>query len=347
MKILAFSDIHFWKKSAETAEQALCEGVCADIRAHKPDLVVFGGDLNHTHNSVDTDVLHAMARAMATVARTAVEVTGRKLVAISGNHDTALRGMHKNIVEAMAELCGDIEAHTKPAYIEDADLLLVPYPPADEEGADDFAKRVARIGKDNQPKNALVHVELADIRYSPASSHTTEHPFILPESVKTILAGHYHHPESREVGGRMIHVIGSPLYHNYSDQIVDIPRGWLMLEDGNVTRLTCSYGPVFHTIRGAQAADFEGSANCNLRVRVADKDEYIALRDEIGRLRGTCKSVQVIGQTTEVSQALYKEETNTLDITKPDEVYLEFVKKNNLSERVAAAGREFLTQVIK
>lgn len=347
MRILAFSDIHFWKKSSEVAEKALCEGVCADIRAYKPDLVVFGGDINHTHNSVDTDVLHAMARSMASVARTSVEVTGRKLVAISGNHDTALRGMHKNIVEALAELCGDIEAHTKPGYVEDADLLLVPYPPADEDGADDFAKRVAMLGRDKQPSNALVHVELADIRYSPASNHTTDHPFVLPESVKTIVAGHYHHPESRELGGRMIHVIGSPLYHNYSDQIVDIPRGWLLFEDGNVTRLTCNVGPVFHTITGDQAATFQGTYNCNLRVRVKDKGEYDSLKVVIDSLRGTCKSVQVIGQTTEVSQALYKEETKTLDITRPDAVYSEFVKKNDLSERLAAAGRSFLTQVIK
>ena len=35
------------------------------------------------------------------------------------------------------------------------------------------------------------------------------------------------------------------------------------------------------------------------------------------------------------------------EMCRPDEVYCSFVKKNNLSERVAAAGREFLTQVIK
>ena len=344
MKILLFSDLHFWKKTASYLEPTVSGWINSMILDQNPDLVVFGGDLNHTHNSVDTDVLHAITRSMATVAATAKNVTGRPLLALSGNHDTALRGMQKNFVEALANISPHIQSITEPSLIEG--ILFIPYP----DGSDYFAKHVEGLGE-HGPDTAVVHVELSDVRYTPASDHTSDNPVTIPESVKTVLAGHYHHPEDYVVAGKKIHVIGSPCYHTYSDMVVDNPRGLVVFDTDSHTlkRFENPLGPVFHTEHAETVKtlfDREGLSRYNLRVRVDSKKQYESIQDDLEALRELCMSVRVIGKTTDVSQALVREETKTLDMKNTDEVFGAFCAKNSITDRLKDVGKSILTEVL-
>jgi UDP-2,3-diacylglucosamine pyrophosphatase LpxH len=346
--ILFFSDVHFWKKTLSYLKPTLEDWMVSQIYEHKPDLVVFGGDLNHTHNSVDTDVMHAIASSMDAVAAAAKEVTGRNLVAISGNHDTALRGMQKNIVEAVATLSPDIEAYTKPYYLKDFDILLIPYP----DGSQEFIDKVASLGTDAKPAIAIVHVELSEIRYTPANTHVTDKPFTIPESVKTVLAGHYHHPESKVVAGKNIHIVGSPIYHNYSDQMVDLPRGALLFDTltHSVTRLHNPHGQIFHTVTTAMLPKLMSCTNVSpatllkthMRVKVDSKEEYDSSKPAIESLRAKCASLRVIGKTSAVSQALQREETKTLDMNNPMDLLIAFCKKNTIEPNLVSVGKQIM-----
>lgn len=322
----------------------------AQVYEHKPDLVVFGGDLVHLHNHVEVDVLHTLAGAMSRFAAAAKEVTGRNLVAISGNHDTALRGMQKNIVEAVATLSNDIDAHTRPYYLADFNTLLIPYPDDSQE----FIDKVAYLGKEAKPTTAIVHVELSEIRYTPANTHVTDKPFTIPESVKTVLAGHYHHPESKVVAGKNIHIVGSPIYHNYSDQIVDLPRGALLFDTDThqVTRLYNPHGQIFHTSNTETMATFltgkcDWLARTHLRVKVDSREDYDANKEAIEQLRGLCASLRVIGNTAAVTQVLHREETKTLDMNNPLELLSAFCKKNTIEPDLAAVGKAILGDLTK
>jgi UDP-2,3-diacylglucosamine pyrophosphatase LpxH len=344
-KVLVTSDWHFWKKSCRSLEDTTT-WIIQQIRELKPDLVVFGGDLVHLHNHVETDVMHYIAKCVSDLATAAHDVTGKNLVAISGNHDTALRGMQKNIVEAIATLSDKVDAYTEPHYLEGFDMLLIPYP----DGSQEFIDKVAELGTSNRPATAVVHVELSDVRYTPASKHETDHPFTIPESVKTILAGHYHHPETKVIAGKTLHVVGSPIYHNYSDRMVDIPRGALIFDTAThaVTRLNNPHGQVFHTAPSSQVLSMISGmdptllAKTHMRVNVESKEDYDATKPAIEQLRGMCASLRVIGNTAAVTQVLHREETKTLDMNNPMELLQAFCKKNTIEPDLASVGKAIL-----
>ena len=54
-----------------------CRWIAEQIRLYRPERVVFCGDLNHSHNSIETDTFHALASAISVVADAGFEVTER------------------------------------------------------------------------------------------------------------------------------------------------------------------------------------------------------------------------------------------------------------------------------
>lgn len=347
-KVFIFSDVHFFRGRNDYLLQT-GDWLVSQIQYHKPNLVVFGGDANHTHNQIEVPTLHAMASFFGAIANCAKEVTGEKLVAISGNHDTSLKSGGKNTVDSLAALSPNIKSVTRPEVLMPSGILLIPHPPTEESQAEVFREEVTRAAALSRPDAALVHVELSDIRYTPASPHCTEHPFVMPTSVRTVLAGHYHHPATTQVGDRKVHVIGSPCYHTYADQLVSTPRGALLyhLSSGRVDRLENPCGPIYHTIETGHIpfiSTHKDISRMLLRVKVAGRDEYEINKESIDDLRKVAKSVRVMGADAKASGEIYRAETSTMNTSNPMDFFNTFCKKKNLPREVVDYGRKLMEE---
>lgn len=348
MKVMVFSDLHFFRGRSYLLDT--CQWVAGMVEQTRPDLVVFGGDLNHSHSYVEVDTLHAMTQSFEAVARAAVKVTGKKLVAISGNHDTALKDGGKNILQAIGFVSDNMQVITDPTR--DGDFLFVPHPPANKDAYFAFNKRAAEVGAGAVAM--FSHVELADVRYTPASSHCTEHPFEVPSSVKLIVNGHYHHPEVRDGGGRRVVIAGSPCYHSYADMMVSTPRGVVVVTNptgsADVVWHKNPHGPIYHTIETSQIeaiSRHQDVGRMMLRVKVESQQDYEASKEGINLLRQHATSVRVVGANTKASSSIYKAETSTIGLTSPEDLVSAYVRKNSLSKAHHDYANKLLSEASK
>lgn len=346
MRYLVFSDLHYFRGRPYILDT--CQWIAQQIDADPTiGAVVFCGDLNHAHNYVETDVLHDMAAGISAITEV-VKRRGVKLYAISGNHDTTLRNSGKNVIEALGSLNEHLIPITSPTTINGA--VYAPYPPQGKEDLDAYMVKLeaAAQGVDLM----FSHFELADIRYTPASSHTSEHPTQIPQSIKFVVNGHYHHPEHKEIAGKQIVLVGSPCYHTYADMLVETPRGVMVIDhqQGNFsyTRYENPIGPIFHTIETSQimAALAHPSANrLMLRIKISTKEEYEQWKPRIMDLREIAKSVRVIGKTNETTAEIYKEETSTISSVDPASMLRSYATKKNISKELADYGTSILERV--
>lgn len=339
-KILVFSDLHFFRGRLDYLQET-CSWIASQIMKQTPDLVVFCGDLNHSHNNVETDTLHCMSRCMSEIADATRQHTGKPLLAISGNHDTALKSTEKNVVEAIAFLSPNIRAITTPTAVEG--YAFAPYPPS----GDKFDAYLTALHAINSPV-IFGHLELADIAYSPASPQASEHPFPLPSQTKLIVNGHYHHPQRKTVAGVDTVIVGSPCYHTYADCMVETPRGVLLLELGSEVKTTWienPIGPIYHTISTVQipaVLTHPNVARMRLRVKVRDKEDYEQSKAAILRLREVASSVRVTAASTDAVAEIHKVETTAIDAADPLFVFRAYAAKKNLTASVVSGGESFL-----
>lgn len=347
-KILVFSDLHFFRGRLDYLLQT-CNWVAEQIQSLRPNMVVFCGDLNHSHNSVETDTLHAMTEAISVVAAAAKRVTGDPLIALSGNHDTALKSTERNVVEALGFLSGNIHPVTTPQSFRG--FCFAPYPPA----GDKFDSYLADLHKIAAPV-VFAHWELSDIAYSPASPQESDHPFPIPVGTKVVVNGHYHHPMAKNIGaGVTALIVGSPCYHSYSDCMVETPRGLMLLDvevDGrinSVTRVENPHGPIYHTIESQQIPAVLQHANLprmRLRVKVKDKEDYEANKAAVLRLRETALSVRVMAASADTVAQIHQQESTTVNVADPFAMLKAYATKKNLDPKMVASGESILFSAI-
>jgi len=342
-KILVFSDLHFFRGRLDYLQES-CRWIADQIRRQPVDMVVFCGDLNHSHNNVETDTLHCMSQSMGEIAEATRVRTGKPLFAISGNHDTALKSTEKNIVEAISFLSPNITAITKPREV--FGYAFAPYPPS----GDKFDEYLSAL----HSLNASVifgHLELADIAYSPASPQASDHPFPIPPQTKLVVNGHYHHPQRKKVAGVETVIVGSPCYHSYADAMVETPRGVLLLEtDPSAKSISTTWvenpiGPIYHTIRTIQipaVLQHPNVGRMRLRVKVQDQLDYEESKAGIMRLREVAGSVRVTALTNDAVAQIHKAETTAIDAADPLSVFRAYVAKKNLDTRFVNGGESLL-----
>lgn len=352
MRYLVFSDLHFFRGRQYLIDT--CHWIADQISDHKPDRVVFCGDLNHSHNFVETDTLHDMTTAIAVVARRAAAATGEKLIAVSGNHDTALRSGGKNVIEAIAALTDDVHAVSEPWT--DGTALYVPHPPQDPDEYELFKRKVSAL--DREQHIMFSHLELADIRYTPVSKHTSEKPFPIPSHITMVVNGHYHHPEVYRHATCEVVIVGSPCYHSYADILTDTPRGCMLVDSEQiggvasykVTRLENPHGPIYHTIVPTQipaVLDHAQVSRMMLRVQISSTSEYDAIKPAISVLREKARSVRVIGKNPEVAATVYKAEDATISAVDPTNLLRDYCKSKDIAPEMAAYGMAILAKVSK
>ncbi len=337
MTTLVFSDRHFFRERSYLVDT--CKGIADQIRERRPTSVVFCGDLNHAHNYVETGTLHDMAAAISVVAAATYDVTRAPLMALSGNHDTALRSSGKNVIEAIASLNNRIHAITEPLHT--AEAIFAPHPPHDKEGMDAYTALLHAAGTQT---TLFGHLELSEVRYSPASSHATDHPVVVPDRVRCIVNGHYHHPEHLKIGGRDVLIVGSPCYHTYADMLVETPRGIMLLHSTDplkVERVENPHGPIYHTIEPMQISAVMAHPHVGrmlVRVKIENRDDYEQWKAPVMRLREVAKSVRVIGKDAQVTAAVHKTENSTLAAVDPMSMLQSYIVRKSVDRHVAERG---------
>lgn len=350
MRFLVFSDLHFFRGRPYLLDT--CNWIAEQVFKHRPDTAVFCGDLNHSHNQVETDVLHDLAEAMSNIASVAKN-NNIPFVAISGNHDTTLKSSGKNIVSALGRLCPAIQPVTEPTLL--FGNLYAPHPPVEEEALKRYTDAIHTYAA-TATGIMFSHLELADIRYTPVASTCTEHPFVIPDSIRTVVNGHYHHPERRSVAGKDIVIVGAPCYHTYADLMVDDPRGIVLLDVDNrgaikkLDRIENPHGPIFHTIEVSQIPALMGHPavkRMRVRVKLDSKDALAEHRGSIMRLREVADSVRVLGTTSEAAMQIYRAETTTLSSIDPVSMFQGYVAKKSITKARADVGLSLLQGAVK
>lgn len=344
MKTLVFSDLHFFRGRNRYLLDT-CNWIASEVSKLAPAQVVFCGDLNHAHNYVEVDTLHAMSLGITAICKATVQC-GTTVLAISGNHDTTLKDGGENIIQSLGVMVPGLTAITSPQKI--GNSVFVPHPPTNPDAKARFTEQfaLAAVGATSM----FSHVELADVRYTPASSHCTDHPFEIPSSIKLVVNGHYHHPQVTETAGRKQVIVGSPCYHSYADMLVATPRGFIVVdtETREVVFHENPIGPIYHTIETSQIPALGAHKDVGrmlLRVKVASKEDYDINRKSIEALRQVAASVRVLGSNPKASSEIYKAETSTIGISDPSEMIASYGRKHNMTKDEVSYAAKVLAEV--
>lgn len=270
MKILFFTDLHATIKHGLFGMSFLdqikgtFEFVADRANAENVDAVFFLGDVFHFQKSVDTPSIHAVKSGF----RHLVTTSDAPVYAIPGNHDMFKKGGLWTSVEVISDVFPNDKMRivNKETTVEigGVKIRVIPF---------------NEVGYTSDPDASFMvgHLEVAGAMYEPGGLieergvDNTFGPGIGNKDAIYYVGGHYHHPQ---VVGHSL-VVGSCLYHTYKDQIVDCPRGAVLL-DLPEPRL-----PVLQ--------DFKWISNPAARpVHTIRADTHTQAEDEMKRLRDVC-----------------------------------------------------------
>lgn len=278
MKILMYGDLHFQDKGTQEVDYegqklpvrginaeclATCFWVAQYIVEYGPDIVVNMGDIVESVGQLDMYTLYSVVEGMDAIDR-ACKKRGAQHFVLVGNHDQAdYEGKFHaaKILSAMGiRVVDGIDLHKNLAFISyrrDAGLTNTMIQSARDIGSDYL----------------FLHTDIkgARLRGSTFASEGLDADFV---AAKAIFVGHHHHPQ---VHGTRTFCVGSCMYHDYRDTVVDLPRGILIYDTGSGAkdRFANPYTSVFWNVDVKRAEDLalipqrpEGFVGrLNLRVR--------------------------------------------------------------------------------
>lgn len=302
MKILCFSDFHFFSKRLEYQLET-CKWIAGQILELEPDLVVNCGDTNHTHNHMSVDTISVSTQGLGEIVRVCKRVNSRVLF-IAGNHDQASGDGSQTVLSMFQNLAGVTCATNMPliSYVEDTTIIGCPYIPKTRQ--EDYLEKYRSDIEHLKPVIQFSHWEIKDIAYTPGGkiSETGLHlESTVPSSCKLIVNGHYHHPAWYKWSPPLA-IVGAPCYYNYADGLSELPRGILMIEsqgdDFDLEWLENPIGPVYHTVRGRDAKEFlllkpHLHPRLNLRVKLLDEEDEALWEDNASEIKESVASVRV------------------------------------------------------
>ncbi len=323
MKVLVFSDLHFFHTRSSYLLET-CRWIADEIERTTPDLVVFGGDANHTHDYIDIETLEALTRGFSEIISRLPECAD--FVVIPGNHDQASSDGKQTVLSIF-------RGHTRVSVMDTPScsscgrFVFAPYPPTAPKQLEDYtsALQVACLRAREKCSDLPIlisHWELKDVPYKPGDTPRGTRGRIA-EGFKLVVNGHYHHPVYYpSLNGCPVLLVGSPCYHNYSDSIVEEPRGVLLLadtEDVGTSRVACPgwwygrlenpHGPIYHTVKAEDLPSFGAasatslSKRLKLRVVVSSVEAYEELRPKLAALQDAVESLRVSGVPSATSSS--------------------------------------------
>lgn len=278
MSILAYGDLHFVNKtkfySHIEAASSVCRFIANQIKKLNPTFVVNLGDTFH-HDWLDVPTIWYAYRGIQEISEACAFIQAYHLILV-GNHETYSQYTEQDPL-IMFENLPYTTVIRKAQVIQD--MVFVPY-----------IKEIDRLRKillkathnkdweNHNPVSLFTHNDIIGAKRNPAS---LEDKGILPSELKQfsfVVNGHYHHPHQID----NIHFAGSPLYHDFSDEPVPLPRGLVFIENGKVTRIEHSHTPVY------------------LKLKVSTPDEF----NFLNALPNKERSIVKVETTQEFSQAV-------------------------------------------
>jgi DNA repair exonuclease SbcCD nuclease subunit len=371
VKILTFSDLH-WFRTRLPELKDTCKWISDMIIEHDPDLLVFCGDLNHSHGYIDIPTLQAMCDSMWYIADTA-EAEGVKFFMVPGNHDQATKAARDTVMSVFHDGLG-VQVCTKPtresivAKRDDDDaisIVLAPYPPSSE---DEHKEYLAELSVAVEPEVDIMfsHWEIEDLPYRPTDTEVKNTPHMMESSwldcSRLVVNGHYHHPTKHK--GHVV-LVGSPIYMNYSDNPVADPRGMCLIEwdgaagGGHIRRLENPHGPIYMTVKacdvgGQSVVGVLGSVNealherTRLRIKIGSDDDWTdKFRGRLIQLKERCASVSITGKVS-AKELVALDDAPVVQTVDPITVMEDHVKNSTTTLDAALLvkiGRELLEAV--
>ena len=215
------------------------------------DWLLFGGDLTHLKNNVDSQVIKVIGSQMRHLGH-AVPIS-----AIPGNHDYRMWGSEPALLEVYETLGESIHV-LKQGWEEfrddDVEFYCAPY----RRDVKTLNEEIANLEVDN-PRNVyfLGHQDIIGVSYGGYKVERGLDPEMLSKKFKYSFIGHWH--ESKKIMDNVIS-IGAPMQFNFSDEGTE--HGWWILDTGtNEVGFVKTEGyPEFHTLHYGEdfRAEFVG-----------------------------------------------------------------------------------------
>lgn len=249
MRALIFSDLHdhnyqeFSTINEGVNSRLLEHLLCLDLIAEdalklKVDVIVFGGDIFHLKNFVDSQVIKLTMQKME-------ELSGiAPIVICPGNHDYRGWGNDPILLEILEEFSGNIHLPTIGCHNEVTvagwTIKIFPFT-RDIDSLNDQLKMHARTSK----TIAILHQDMIGSMYGKFLVEKGLFPELLADRFLFSFVGHFHDQKAMQP---TVWSIGSPLMLSYGEQ--DQTKGWLFLDtdEGVVKQLPNVVSPKFRTI---------------------------------------------------------------------------------------------------
>lgn len=361
MKILFFADLHASMKHGlygisfvDQIEKTL-DWIVEMAKLHDVDYVVFLGDVFHVQQAVDTPSLFVVARGFERIQRAA----NCRLVVIEGNHDVFLKEGEWSSTEILRHIRQDV--NTEP-------IILVSKQESVPLHDGTVMQCVAYTQKGYTPDPAAHfiagHLEVSGSMYRPGGL-VEEHgvsPNFETFQVKEpgqfpicYVGGHYHHPQ---IVGRSL-IAGACCYHSFQDQVVQTPRGSLLLTLDRPRTPTLAdfvwienpHATPVHTVRVATHAEAEQEIaqlqdwcqipinQWNLRVVIPTAEaEHVKAPEGANLSIIPDDPPKVVARTQITSQSSPSDALNE---------YMQQVPPAKLGDRIWTVGRKILTDLEK
>jgi len=278
MKILMYGDLHFQEKGNQEVSfnskimpicgingecLATCFWIAAAIRATKPNMVVNMGDLVESAGQVDMYTLYSLLEGIQAIDLACEEVECSHYILV-GNHDQADYEGKFHICKALSSFKGVV--------VEGIDLwenmAFISY-----RRNTGLTQTMIESARDVGAEYLFLHTDIkgARLRGSTMAKEGFDADFV---EAKAIFVGHHHHPQ---VIGSRTYCVGSCMYHDYRDSVVDLPRGIFTFdtETGQHERIANPYTSVFWSVDINRAEDvnlipqrpvgFQGRLNLRIR----------------------------------------------------------------------------------
>lgn len=215
-----------------------CIDVISEIKdsvvKYKVDEIWFLGDCFHLKNNLSSDVIKAVMDAFNDL------VEGRRIVAVSGNHDYTMWSSNPVLLSLFQ------------AYIKAGEFVVVDKPMwIDNIYAEPYTRRTKELGERleklevKQDAIFLGHQDIIGMQYGGFKVEQGLDADLLSKKFKRSFVGHYHTPE--KVKENVISV-GAPLQHNFGD--VGVKKGWWLFDEGadEVTFIQNNISPRFYDV---------------------------------------------------------------------------------------------------
>lgn len=233
MRILYFTDLHATMKHGlygigfmEQLEETL-SWIVETAKEHDVDYVFFLGDLFHIQQGVDTPSRHVVSKWLPQI----MDAANCGLVLVEGNHDVWLKDGHWSSVSEYQHFIG-ADARKQLRVVSGQETLTL------LDGYKVQAVAYTERGYTPDPEAHFVagHLEVSGAYYSRGDvveedGVDPDFAAFQPKCVEgdhpiVYVGGHYHHPQ---IIGRSL-VVGATCYYDYRDNIVEYPRGVVLME---------------------------------------------------------------------------------------------------------------------